>query len=377
MTPTGASTDVNAGHMDRALRLARDGWGHVSPNPLVGAVVVRDGTVVGEGYHAAFGGEHAEVVALREAGELSRNADLYVTLEPCSHMGKTPPCVEAIIEAGVRRVVIANRDPNPMAAGGAAILEGSGIEVVLGVRRERAARLNAGFHLHSRGLGPLVTLKLAVSRDLKIAARPGERTPITGAAAQRWVHLQRAGYDAIMVGGRTAQIDDPYLMVRGRKVRRQPRRVVVDPDLDLPIGSHLVDSASQAPLIVLCGPGASSNRRRRLEDEGAEVVTVRSESEGRLSLTDVLQVLSSLDVASVLVEGGGRLATALLRQGLVHRQLLLLAPITVGPEGVPAYEEALVDEFGVWKVSDRQVLGNDVLIELDSTAALQALEEAA
>jgi diaminohydroxyphosphoribosylaminopyrimidine deaminase/5-amino-6-(5-phosphoribosylamino)uracil reductase len=371
------SPGVDLMHMDRALDLARGGWGRVAPNPLVGAVVVRDGSVVGEGYHAAYGAEHAEVVALRKAGERARGADMYVTLEPCAHHGQTPPCAPAIVAAGVRRVVIANRDPNPLASGGVGILEAAGVEVVVGVRSGPAARLNASFLWNSQGSGPWVALKLALSRDMKIAARRGERTAITGPEAAEWVHRCRAGHDAIMVGGRTATIDDPFLTVRGAPIRQPPRRVVVDPTLELPEDSHLVTTTDQAPLVVLCGADAPVARRKALESRGASLEVVEARPDGELSLPHVLSALRRMGVTSVFVEGGGRLATALLIEGLVQRQYLLLAPFALGPEGVSAYDDELASRFGEWKVAGRTLLGRDVLIELDSKEALHALREAA
>lgn len=376
MSSTPVTTCVEPRFMDRALELALGGWGQVAPNPLVGAVVVREGVVVGEGCHAGFGRDHAEVVALRAAGDRARDADLYVTLEPCAHRGKTPPCTAAILKAGVRRVVIANRDPNPVAGGGAEFLMRRGVEVVNGVRWTAAARLNASFLWHGRGLGPWVTLKLALSRDMRIAARPGERTSITGPEAAHWVHTQRAGHDSILVGGRTALIDDPLLTVRGVPVRKPPVRVVLDPALDLSPDSNLVATAGEAPLLVLCGDAASAARRCVLEERGATVREVGVRPDGSLSLPDVLGTLDRRGVASVFVEGGGRLAAALLRDGLVQRQYLLLASFSIGPEGVPAYDGGLAEHFGEWRLGGRARLGGDVLIELDSAPVLQALREA-
>jgi diaminohydroxyphosphoribosylaminopyrimidine deaminase/5-amino-6-(5-phosphoribosylamino)uracil reductase len=364
--------------MHRALVLARYGWGRVSPNPLVGAVVVRDGRVVGEGFHAEFGGDHAEVAALKGAGPAARGATLYVSLEPCVHHGQTPPCSTAITEAGIRRVVVGARDPNPIASGGLEALAGAGVEVVTGVLVDEAVRLNAPFLWKHRNEGPWVTLKLGLSADARIAARPGERTRVTGPEAQDFVHRLRAGADAVLVGGRTAWIDDPLLTVRcGTPPRVPPRRVVLDPRLELSPESKLIRTVEEAPVMIFGRKGASPERAEALEAKGARIRLVEGDGDHHLSLTAVLATLAAEDAASVLIEGGGRLATALLERGLVHRQYLIYTETELGPPAVPAFDRNL-DPIGPgWSVVRREPLGADTLVEIDKLDALGKLREAA
>jgi len=363
--------------MDRALELALDGWGHVSPNPLVGAVVVSGGRVIGEGFHARYGSEHAEVVALRQAGERTAGATLYVSLEPCDHHGKTPPCTEAIRRAGISRVVYGCRDPDGRAAGGGEVLRKAGVEVVGGVRSMAAARLNGPFIWDRLGLGPWVSLKLGLSLDGRIAARAGTRTDLTGRETAVYVHRLRAGHDAIMVGGRTAVIDDPLLTVRlAPSPRLSPTRVVLDPGLELSADCRLVGSVDEAPLVVLCSGDAPVERRRRIEGRGVEVAPVSGEGK-RLDLEAVFQDLSARGLRSIIVEGGGRLAASLLAGELVRKQYMIYAPIVLGPEGVPSIGAGVDAKFFDWSVVRREALGGDSLLELEDRRAREALLEAA
>lgn len=364
-------------HMDRALTLALGGWGQVSPNPLVGAVLVAGGRVIGEGFHSHFGADHAEVVAMREGRGESSGATLYVTLEPCSHHGKTPPCTEAILGAGVNRVVYACSDPDHRAAGGASRLLEAGVEVVGGVRAMESARLNESFIWQRLGQGPWVSLKLGLSLDGRIAARPGVRTDITGPETAEYVHRMRAAHDAILVGGLTACVDDPLLTVRlARSPRVPPTRVVLDPNLRLPEDGRLVGSVDEAPLLVMCREGASAERREQLEDRGAEVVSLTADRKG-LALDAVLRDLADRGLRSVMVEGGGRLASALLAGGHVRKQYLIYAPVVLGPDGVPSMGADGVMEIRDWSVVRRESLGSDTLLELEDRRARDALREVA
>jgi diaminohydroxyphosphoribosylaminopyrimidine deaminase/5-amino-6-(5-phosphoribosylamino)uracil reductase len=363
--------------MDRALALALEGWGHVSPNPLVGAVVVSGDQVVGEGFHARYGAEHAEVVALQKAGEGTAGATLYVSLEPCAHQGRTPPCTEAIQQAGIRRVVYACRDPDRLAAGGGVVLREAGLDVVGGVRSVTAARLNGPFIWDRMNLGPWVSLKLGLSLDGRISARPGTRTDLTGREAAEYVHRLRAGHDAIMVGGRTAVIDDPLLTVRlAPSPRVPPTRVVLDPGLEIPADCRLVGSVNEAPLVVLCLEGIASESRRSLEKRGVEVASVKGDGRG-LALDAVLRDLGARGLRSIMVEGGGRLASSLLAGSLVQKQYLIYAPIVLGPEGVPFIGAGMEEAHFDWSVVRREALGEDSLLELEDRRTREVLTEAA
>ncbi len=373
----GAPTGSDGDFMDRALTLALEGWGQVSPNPLVGAVVVSGERVIGEGCHARYGTAHAEAVALEEAGEAAAGATLYVNLEPCAHRGATPPCTQAIQQAGIRRVVYGCRDPDQLAAGGSEYLTGAGLEVVGGVRGAAAARLNGPFIWDRLGLGPWVSLKLGLSLDGRISARAGMRTDITGPEAAEFVHRLRAGHDAIMVGGRTAVVDDPLLTVRlAPSPRLPPTRVVLDPELELSPDCRLAGTVDEAPVVVFCSEDAPAARRTSLEKRGVEVVAVRGAGEG-LALGAVLQELGERGLRSIMAEGGGRLAGSLLAAGLVRRQYLIYAPIVLGPQGVPFIGSDVDEDSFDWSVVRRGALGEDSLLELEDRRAREVLTEAA
>ena len=364
-------------HMARALHLALEGWGQVAPNPLVGAVLVSGDRVVGEGYHAHFGSDHAEIVALREGRGDALGSTLYVTLEPCGHDGKTPPCTDAIERAGVSRVVFGCADPDPLAAGGASVLREAGLEVSGGVRGMEAARLNGAFIWDRLEQGPWVSLKLALSLDGRIARAPGVRTDISGPDAATYVHRLRASHDAIVVGARTVCVDDPLLTVRiGRAPRVPPTRVVLDPNLRTPVASRLVETLDEAPLLILCREDASSGQRRELEKRGVDVSPVPGDS-GGLALDAALLSLRDRGLRSILVEGGGRLAAAMLAADLVRKQHLLYAPVVLGLEGVPSVGAALTVGSGEWSVIRSEVLGEDTLLELEDRRATDALLEVA
>jgi diaminohydroxyphosphoribosylaminopyrimidine deaminase/5-amino-6-(5-phosphoribosylamino)uracil reductase len=349
--------------MARALDLAWRGWGRVHPNPLVGAVVLAGGRPVGEGWHAEYGDRHAEPIALERAGDKARGATLVVTLEPCAHAGKQPPCVEAILRSGVRRVVIGATDPNPVAAGGTEGLRQAGIEVATGVGREAAEAQNAVFLHWIRNPGrPFMALKLATSLDGRIADAEARSRWISGESARTHVHWLRAGFDAIAVGGRTARADDPSLTVRGSVTPRiPPARVVFDAAADLPASLGLVRTASSHPTFLVSSPAAPGDRLRRLEDAGVRVLRAGTLEEG-------LRALRSQGVASVLVEGGGRLAGALLGNGLVDRFYWIQSPLWLGDRGVPAISGLPSEPIARaerWRVVERRTLDNDTLLVVD------------
>lgn len=361
--------------MRRAIELARVGWGRVAPNPLVGAVVVRDGQIVGEGAHARFGGPHAELAALEAGGERTEGATLYVTLEPCAHEGKTPPCCDAILAAGIRRVVVAVPDPNPAASGGVDRLRAGGIDVELGVEQTAAERLNAAFLCWHRRGASFTALKLALSRDDKIAKAPGTRSRITGPVAQAETHRLRAGFDAILIGRVTAMVDDPLLTVRGDiEPRDAPVRVVLDSALELSAASRLATTVDVAPLWVFCAPDADAARRRTLETAGVRVIECDADPSGGLDLRRVLEILAAGDRRSVLVEGGARMAGSLLAANLVQRFYLFRAPHRIGPGGLDGFASHRFDVED-WTVIDEMELGPDRLtvLEPESSAATVAV----
>lgn len=348
--------------MRRALELAARGWGRVAPNPLVGAVVVNEGRVVGEGWHTEYGRPHAEVEALRDAGEAARGGTLYVTLEPCSHHGKTPPCTDAILAAGVRRVVFAASDPNPRAAGGCALLEAHGLEVVRGVELRAALDLNAAFfHCIAGPERPWTELKLALTLDGRVADRVGRSDWITGEEARAEVHRMRAGFGAVAVGIGTALADDPRLTVRGPvEPRVPPARVVFDRRLRLPPRGRLASTAEEAPVMVVAGPDAPAERRDALETAGVRVLTAETLWEG-------LGELRRAGIGSLFCEGGAVLGGAMLRADVVDRLHLFYAPLFLGPEGAnpfAALESPPIGEARRWRRMRTDAFGPDTRVTL-------------
>ena len=320
--------------MARAIALAQRALGRTSPNPAVGAVVVRNGRVVGEGFTRPAGGPHAEVVALRQAGRRAEGATLYVTFEPCSHYGRTPPCADAVIAAGLARVVVAVGDPNPLVQGrGLRALRRAGVLVTTGVLAEEAGAVSAWFRHFIVQRRPFVILKLAASLDGRIATASGESRWISGPEARRFVHELRNRVDAVMVGSGTALADDPALTCRLRG-GRDPLRVVVDGHLRLSPRARMLRQRSKAGTLIATTRPASPARARRLAQAGAEIVTVAS-AHGQVSLAALLRALAKRGVVSVLVEGGGELAAAALRARLVDRLLVVTAPILLGGDGRP------------------------------------------
>jgi len=349
--------------MTRALQLAWKGWGRVQPNPLVGAVVLQGGEVVGEGWHAEFGGSHAEPAALTAAGQRARGATVVCTLEPCAHQGTQPPCTGALLEAGVRRVVAALADPNPVAAGGAARLRAAGVEVELGLLADEASAQNAIFlHRQHEPARPFVALKLATTIDDRIADANGHSRWLSAESAREFVQWLRAGFDAIAVGGVTARADDPSLTVRGPlRPRVPPRRLVFAADGDVPPSLRLVRSARESPVAVVASLDAPAQRLAPLEAAGVEVMRAAS-------LADALGALRAGGVASLLVEGGGRLAGALLAAGLVDRYYWVQTPLWLGTGAVPAFAglpTTPLADARRWRVTDRRALGEDTLLVLD------------
>jgi diaminohydroxyphosphoribosylaminopyrimidine deaminase / 5-amino-6-(5-phosphoribosylamino)uracil reductase len=350
--------------MARALQLAALGDGRTSPNPLVGAVVLAaEGTLVGEGFHARAGEAHAEVGALAQAGGRARGGTLIVTLEPCCHQGRTPPCSEAVIAAGIARVVVAMRDPDPrVGGGGIARLKQAGIEVIEGVREPEARRLNAAF-LHRVHTGrPLGILKWAMSLDGRTALPNGDSQWISGPEARQWVHRLRSRCDAVIVGGGTVRADDPLLTSRGRR-SPEPLRVVLSRQLDLPRGAQLWDQ-TVAPTLVAHGPEARPEARQAFDQLGVERLELAA-----CEPVDLLRALAERGSNRVLWECGPALAAAALRQGGVQRVAAVVAPILLGgePARTPLADLGLerVEAATAWRERPWRWLGPDLLWELD------------
>jgi len=324
---------VDRRFMRRALDLAARGRGLTSPNPLVGCIIVDEhGVVVGEGFHLYAQVKHAETIALEQAGERARGATCYVSLEPCAHYGRTPPCTDALIRAGIRRVVAPIVDPNPLVAGrGFAQLQAAGIDVEVGLMAREAERLNEHYLHYMRMRRPFVHLKLACSLDGKIATRSGDARWITGEGARARVHELRHVHDAILIGAGTALADDPLLTDRSGLERHRPLvRVVLDEELRLDARSKLAQTARAVPVIVFARTCADSARRRELEERGVEVVL------GDTSPLAVLEELGRRKLQSVLIEGGSNVAGQFLNAGLVNKATFFIAPIIIGAEGLSA-----------------------------------------
>lgn len=357
-------SDIHARFMAHALRLGRRQMGRTWPNPAVGCVIVKDGRIVGRGWTQAGGRPHAEPQALAQAGALARGADVYVTLEPCSHYGKTLPCADALIAAGVARVFVAIGDDDPRVGGtGIARLRQAGIEVPVGTGADAAVRDHAGFLSRVRTGRPLVALKLASSFDGRIATATGESQWITGPQARRAVHALRARYDAVMVGGGTARADNPTLTVRGLGALSQPVRIVISRKLDLPQAGALAKTAADAPLWLCHGPDASAARRAAWEGLGATLIPCGL-SGRQVDLGAALQTLGDHGLTRIFCEGGGALAASLLSAGLVDRLYGFTAGVALGAEGTPSLGamglEALADAPR-FVLQDIARLGGDVL----------------
>ncbi|HEX2730763.1 MAG TPA: bifunctional diaminohydroxyphosphoribosylaminopyrimidine deaminase/5-amino-6-(5-phosphoribosylamino)uracil reductase RibD [Polyangiaceae bacterium] len=326
--------DTDAELMQRALDLGAQG--DPSPNPHVGAVIVKNGQVIGEGFHAEVGGPHAEVTAISQAGDAAKGATLYVTLEPCAHQGRTGPCVEAIQNAGIRRVVIGCRDPNPNVVGhGVEWLREHDIEVELGILAEKAQALIAPWARYVTDQIAYLSVKMGVSLDGRTASRTGVSKWITGESARARVHSLRAGHDAVLVGINTILSDDPLLTVREVE-GRNPIRCVVDSKLRLPLQSYLVTTAREIPTCVLTTEEASPGAEESLVNAGVSVIRVPSTPQGRCDVTLVLKALAAREVVSVLCEGGAELTGSLFAARLPSELHLFLAPVLLGPRGRPA-----------------------------------------
>jgi diaminohydroxyphosphoribosylaminopyrimidine deaminase/5-amino-6-(5-phosphoribosylamino)uracil reductase len=329
---SGSNDERDAEYMRRALALAQQGWGQTAPNPMVGAVVVRDGAIVGEGYHARYGEPHAEVVALKAAGDRARGSTLYVTIEPCNHFGKTPPCTEAILEARVQRVVIAAADPTALAGGGARHLADYGVQVDFSVEEAAAIELNAPFFFAAaNSKRPWITLKLALSSDDKMNDPSGQRRWISNELSRNEVQRLRANVDAIAVGLGTVRADDPQLTARGTiRPRVAPMRVVFDRNAETPLESSLVRTAKQTPLVIFAHHPPVA-RLAALHNAGVDVFEAED-------LPAALEALRGFEVHHLMVEGGARLARDFLRQEVVDRLVIFQSPITLGGDALSPFD---------------------------------------
>ncbi len=355
-------------YMDRALAVAERGRGRTSPNPMVGAVVVDPaGVVVGAGCHELAGGPHAEVHALRAAGERARGATLYCTLEPCSHVGRTAPCAPLVADAGVARVVAAVEDPNPRVSGrGFALLRERGVEVATGVRAAEAEALNRAFFSVMRHGRPFVTMKVALSRDGRVCAAPGVRTPLTGPSANRLIHRERAEVDALAIGSGTVLADDPLLTARGAYRYRPLTRVVFDARLRTPPHAKLFSTLPSGPVIIVTTAAAAlavPDRVAALAAAGAEIVAGAA-GEGAaagISLPGALTLLADRGVSSLIVEGGPTIHGAFWDAGLVDRVQIFRTPHAVGAQGLEWLHA--VEAGRGWTPAVARAVGEDWLVE--------------
>jgi diaminohydroxyphosphoribosylaminopyrimidine deaminase/5-amino-6-(5-phosphoribosylamino)uracil reductase len=354
--------------MEQAISLARLAQGNVAPNPAVGAVLVKDGEVVGQGFTQPPGGHHAEIVAIEQAGEKARGSTLYVSLEPCCHFGRTPPCTRAIIAAGVQRVHISLIDPNPAVSGkGRSELEDAGIQTLVGEHEEQARQLNEAYAKYITTGLPFVTVKIAMSLDGKIATRSGDSKWISSAESRQFAHSLRHTSDAIMTGVNTVLADDPHLTTRsaggrGGTTRKQPLRIIVDGKGRTPQSARIFHEAGKT--ILALGRFAATNEKKAFAALGAEILELPS-VEGIIQLESLLKILGGRQITSVLVEGGGILVGSLFDQGLVDRVFVFIAPIIIGGEAKTAVAgrgaDKLADAYRLERVTTTR-FGEDTLI---------------
>jgi len=355
-------------YMRIALSLAKRGRGKVSPNPLVGAVLVKDGRIVGKGFHQRVGGSHAEVNAIKDAGDKARGADLYINLEPCCYYGRTPPCTDALIENRIKRVFVSMIDPNPLVSGrGIEKLVKAGIQVKTGIAEAKAKRLNEVFIKYFTEKVPFVVLKVASTLDGKIATRTGNARWITGEKSRTFVHQLRNEVDAVLVGIGTVKRDNPLLTTRLKHGEgRDPHRIVLDTHLKIPLSSKLLHLDSQAKTIIATTEGASPRKIKKLEGLGVKILTIPT-LKGRLDLKALLKELGKMEITSVMVEGGREIITSFLEHGLVDKLYLFYAPKIImgkeaigitGGQGIALLNEAI-------QVSGVRIkrLDDDILIE--------------
>jgi len=362
--PNEASKRVHETFIRRALKLAEKGRGNVSPNPLVGAVVVKDGQVVGEGFHKRFGEAHAEVNALEAAGDQAIGATLYTNLEPCAHQGKTPPCVEKIWEAGIQKVVVGIKDSNPLVNGkGLEFLAKKGISVQEGVLEDECRQINAGYLKHVVTGIPLITLKIAQTLDGRIASSTGHSRWITSEKSLVEAHKLRAQYDAVLIGVGTVITDDPHLTVR--HVRgSNPWRIILDSHLRVPLDSNLISEDDCSKTLIISAESASMEKLNRIEERGAKVLVLPSDVDGWVSQDILWNKIGELGITSVLVEGGSVVLTSILKSRFADNMVIFIAPKIIG-NGVDA-----VGDLEIRNINDAIKLDNIKVKKIDSDLML-------
>lgn len=360
--------DVVEGFMRQTFKLAKKACGRTSPNPMVGVILVKDGKVVGKGYHKKAGEPHAEIIAIKAAGDLSRGADLYVNLEPCSHYGRTPPCADAVIKAGIKKVFIAIKDPNPEVAGrGIARLIDAGIKVECGILEDEALILNETFIKHITTGMPFVTLKAASSLDGRIATRTGDSKWITGEASRLHVHKMRDKVDAIMVGIGTVEIDDPSLSSRlPNKKGRNPVRVIVDEELRISLSAKVINLEDKDSLIIATTEMAPTQKIKKLKSLGAKILVFKSVNK-MVPMKELMKELGTIGITSLLIEGGSEIHASALREGIADKLAIFYAPkIIGGVSSIPVVggrgAKSLSDAIELDRLTTRS-FDSDILVE--------------
>jgi diaminohydroxyphosphoribosylaminopyrimidine deaminase / 5-amino-6-(5-phosphoribosylamino)uracil reductase len=361
--------DKHIQYMRRALELAQKARGRTSPNPMVGAVVVRRGKVVGQGYHSRAGHPHAEIEALKRAGNEARSADLYVNLEPCCHFGRTPPCTDAIIQAGIKRVIVGMKDPNLLVSGkGLRALKARGIIIVPGVLKEECTKLNESFIKVNKTGMPFVILKTAMSLDGKIATRSNDSRWISGESARKHVHKIRNQVDAIMVGTETVLKDNPHLTCRlGTRSVRHPVRIILDRKNRIPLTANVFKNSRSQAVIYVTGLDISSVRRKALEARKVEIVNGKSGKNG-FHIKALLKELANREMNSILIEGGAELNASAFKAGVVDRVVAFISPILIGGSKAPGF----LGGQGVMKVNDAIKLKNIEVTKFDKDLMVEA-----
>ena len=324
-------------YMRMSLALGKRGLGTVSPNPMVGAVLVKGKRIVGKGYHRKAGLAHAEIVAINDAKEEARGATLFINLEPCAHAGRTPPCVDAVINAGIRKVVVSMLDPNPLVNGkGVEKLRSAGIDVKVGLLEDEARRLNEAFVVYMEKKRPFFTVKAAISLDGKIATKTCDSKWISNEESRRYVNKLRSVMDGVMVGINTVISDNPLLIPKVAKPKKIPTRIILDSKLRIPLGCDVVKTAEKYRTWIFTSEACRHDKESRLKSLGLDVVRVATDGNGRISLRHVCEVVYKREVQSVLVEGGGELNSSILRENLMDKILLFYAPILIGGKNAPS-----------------------------------------